>query len=244
MRCEKPTPTRAGDDRLAEVAKTIVHTIERRFAEHGATPSGLYWPKAEDIAVRYAAGLLPVLSGLRKTRISLFDFGCGCGFLLDWLSANGFANSVDYVGFDASKAIISEAQRRWPKHRFVQGDLFSLSEALPGARRDFDVVVAFGIFTARFSVSEHAMKEYAEKALLKLWEMTRSCLIFNAMSIHVDWKRDDLFHWPLDDVVDFARKNMSRFIDIAGSYGLWEHMFRVWRSPQRMPMIVPRTWMA
>ncbi len=235
----------AGDTRpevRLDVARAIVRTIEQRFAELGATPQGLYWPKGEDVAVRYAVGLLPVLSALDKPRISVLDFGCGCGFLLDWLAANGLLSRVDYLGVDASAAILGEARRRWPSQRFALCESSALDAAAPDGRERFDAVVAFGIFTARFFVPEDEMRRYAETTLSRLWRLTESCLVFNAMSVHVDWTREDLFHWPIDDVVSFARRQMSRHVDVAGAYGLWEHTYRVWRAPQRGSTRVPLEW--
>lgn len=186
MSSETPSPWDARSEAPADAAMAIVRTIERRFVELGPKPQGLYWPKAEDVAVRYAVGLLPVLSAHDKPVISVFDFGCGCGFLLDWLEANGLLSRVDYVGVAASAATLAEARRRWPSQRFVFCEPTEPEAAAPDGRHRFDVVAAFGIFTARFSVPEDAMRHYAETTLSRLWPLTGSCLVFNAMSIHVN----------------------------------------------------------
>lgn len=224
-------------DTHIETRGRIVRSIESRFAELGATPRGLWWPNAEDLAARYEVFMAPLLPRPGAPRLSLLDFGCGLGFLPDWLAANGMLDAVDYTGLDASPAILAAARARHPGLRFLEADV--LRDGVPGTH---DAVLAIGIFTARFTNSEAEMRSYAEATLAALWPAARHCLAFNAMSKHVDWERDDLFHWPVDAVLRFSCARLSRHVAMRGDYGLWEHSYHIWRAPRREAGAIPAGW--
>jgi SAM-dependent methyltransferase len=222
------------------VLRNIVAPIEARFAERGATPQGLWWPNPEDLATRYEVFLRPLVPGPGEGRLRLLDVGCGLGFLPDWLAANGLLDAVEYTGLDASAAILDRARARWPALRFVQGD--PLSGGLPDT--DFDAVLAIGLFTARFTNRVEEMRAYSEATLAALWPRASRCLAFNAMSKHVEWEREDLFHWPADEVLHFCRTRLARHVAMRADYGLWEYTFHVWRGPRRQGGAVPSAWAA
>lgn len=225
----------------SQTMNDIVATVERRFSERGATPEGLYWPNGADLAERYHAAIAPLLAAPRATPLRLLDFGCGLGFLADWLDANGHTPRIAYTGLDASAAILEAARARHPGLPFLEADILAEpSPPLGGAR--FDAVIACGIFTVRFGNSQEAMIAYVQETLRRLWAVTEGCLVFNLITKHVDWEREDLFHWGLDEVARFAKAELSRHLDISGGYGLWEHSFHVWRTPQRSGSVVPAAW--
>jgi SAM-dependent methyltransferase len=60
---------------------------------------------------------------------STADIGAGSGRDVDWLNREGYP----CVGFDASDALIREAQRRFPRWRFMRGTLPELAEVPDGA---------------------------------------------------------------------------------------------------------------
>ena len=216
-----------------------VAPIEARLAELGAIPEGLWWPNAPDLALRYEAFLGPLLPRPGEGRLALLDVGCGLGFLPDWLAANGWLEAVDYTGLDASAAILEGARARWPGLRFVRSEVLR-----DGVERTHDAVVAIGLFTARFANSHAEMQAYTEATLEALWPAASRCLAFNAMSAHVDWQRDDLFHWPTDEVMRFCRARLARHVSMRADYGLWENTYHVWRAPRREGSAVPRCWSA
>jgi SAM-dependent methyltransferase len=211
----------------ADTQAAIVHAIEGRFATHGATPQGLWWPNAADLASRYEAMLTPLLAGAE--RISLLDVGCGIGFLPDWLAANGLLERVEYTGLDLSAPILAAARARWPTLRFLRADV--LAAGVPGG--PYDAVLACGLLTCRFTATHEMMRDYAEALLSALWPAAGRCLAFNAMGRHVEWERDDLFHWSADEIMRFCRSRLARHVELRAAYGLWECSYHVWREPRR-----------
>jgi hypothetical protein len=58
-------------------------------------------------------------------------------------------------------------------------------------------------------------------------------MALNLMSKHVDWERDDLFHLPIDELLQFSRRELSRHVVIRHDYGLYEYTAYVYREPNR-----------
>ncbi len=53
-----------------------------------------------------------------KNNQSVLDVGCGNGKLV-----SGLPEGVEYLGTDFSKTLLDEAQKLYPKHKFVYGDV-------------------------------------------------------------------------------------------------------------------------
>ena len=159
----------------------------------------LGWPNAQDIPRRYEALLSPLdFSAYSRQRpLRLLDFGSGLGFLLDWLAANDLLDRVDYTGVDLSAPILAEVRKRWPDQRFDFRDI--RDEPFPAEAFDFAIIC--GIFTVKHENSYEETRALAQGALEAIWPSVKIGLAFNSMSKHVDWERDDLFHWPLDDIM-------------------------------------------
>jgi hypothetical protein len=82
----------------------------------------------------------------------------------------------------------------------------------------------------------------AQDTLKAVWPSVTIGLAFNAMSKHVDWERDDLFHWPLDDIMAFCKTDLSRHVRLRLDYGLWEVSTIVLKSPAARLGSVPVGW--
>ncbi|MGG5808877.1 class I SAM-dependent methyltransferase [Falsiroseomonas sp. CW058] len=226
----------------ARTLARILDSIEDRFATLGASPQGLWWPNARDLALRYEVMLRPLLDAQPAQRPTLLDFGCGAGFLPDWLAANGLLDRVDYTGIDISAPVLAAARARWPGLRFLQADILAAGVPAPLQGGRYDAVLACGIFTCRFANSHAEMLAYAEASLAALWRSTRHGLAFNAMSKHVDWEREDLLHWGADEVMRFCRAQLARHVEMRAAYGLWECSFHVWREARQPESRLPAAW--
>lgn len=199
------------------------------FADHGPTAPGLLWPNAADMAIRYQT-LLRSAGPERHTAsrpLRLLDLGCGTGLLLDYLEESGLSESIDYMGIDIRSEAIDHCRGRWPERRFEVRDV----RDHPFPADEFDHCLICGVFTGRFGMSYAAMEAMAHETLAAVWPSVTEGLSFNTMSKHVDWERDDLFHWPLDEVMAFAKANLSRHVAFHLDYGLWEVAVHVRRSP-------------
>ena len=210
------------------------------MARAGITPVGIGWPNAPELASRFEVLFsgLDMSSFSRDRPLRLLDLGCGPGFLLDWLSINGLIDMVDYTGVDVTELTMHHARTRWPKHRFLLRDL----RDSPFAPNSFDYCIICGVFTARYENSYTQMLNLVTDTILSVWPSTTMGLAFNVMSKHVDWERDDLFHWPLDDIMAFCKEKLSRHVSLRLDYGPWETSAIVMRNPLQRWSKSPEEW--
>jgi SAM-dependent methyltransferase len=222
--------------------ENISRVYASAIATKGVTPRGVLWPNAADLATRYEVLLGPIVFDRYSSErpLKLLDFGCGPGFLLDFLAGNSLIDLVDYTGVDVNETTMKPAQKRWPTHRFELREV----RDLPLPENGFDYCISCGVFTARFDNSYDEMRRFAEETLQAIWPSVKIGLGFNVMSKHVDWERDDLFHWPIDDVMAFCKSRLSRHVSFRLDYGLWEMSALVLKEPIARQTRVPESWMS
>jgi SAM-dependent methyltransferase len=225
---------------MHERFKKIIATYDRALAEHGATLEGALWPNAADLATRFDVLLDPWLAepGASGHPLRLLDLGCGPGFLLDFLEQNERRSHVQYTGVDVSASMIDIARDRHPSDRFMLRDV----TAAPFAANEYDVAIMCGVLTVRLGNTHAEMETVAKETLSAVWSGMQRGLAFNVMSKHVDWERDDLFHWPLDEIMKFCKAELSRHVSFRLDYGLWETAVFVSREPVSTQAITPAAW--
>jgi SAM-dependent methyltransferase len=214
----------------------IVRHYEECLARHGATPRGVDWPDGADLAARF--GVMLQLMGECGERPVLLDLGCGPGLLLDYLAATGGVDRIEYHGIDLSGAMVAAARERWPTHNFSCRDIL----AAPLPEQSVDVVIMNGVLTERVSLSMEAMTRLAESLVSAAFRLARVGIVFNVMNAHVDWQRDDLFHWPFDVLAGFLKREVGPNYQILADYGLYEYACLVRRRPRRSAAPAAPTW--
>lgn len=204
----------------------IYKHYEKTLKAYGPTYKGMDWPKLEDVFKRFKVQLDIVESNTKfKNGISLLDLGCGVGHLLDFIK-NETSLNVSYTGVDISKEMIKNAKNRHPENVFEAKDILTT----PLSSSQFDFVIMNGVLTEKLSLSFDEMKDFATRIISKAFSYANHGIAFNVMSSHVDWERNDLFHWPVDDLLGFLTKNLSRNIQIRMDYGLYEYTVYVFKS--------------
>ncbi len=205
----------------------LVEHYETCFEEHGATAKGVDWPDEGDLAARFEVmtGLFrPAPEGLR-----LLDLGCGPGLLLDHIAGGPLATRVDYLGIDLSEKMIQSAKSRHPYQHFEARDL--LTDPLP--EQSVDYVIMNGVLTEKRELTQAEMVAFAREIIAAAYHSARIGIAFNVMSTHVDWTRDDLFHWGCDEVLSFVTNELSRHAVIRADYGLYEYTTYLYRTANR-----------
>jgi SAM-dependent methyltransferase len=213
----------------------IVGHYESRLGEHGATPRGADWPNGADLAARF--GVMMEFVAESGKRPIVLDLGCGPGLLLDYLAAAG-NSPIEYRGIDLSSAMIEAARQRWPSYDFACRDI--LASPLP--EQSVDVVIMNGVLTERVTVGVEAMTSLAQSLVVAAFRVARFGIAFNVMNSHVDWQRDDLFHWPFDALAGFLKRDVSRHYAFRADYGLYEYTCFVRRSPRRTSPPESEAW--
>lgn len=205
--------------------RRLIAHYENCLERHGDTHLGVDWPDAEDARTRYRV-MLDVIRQPMDQSVSLLDFGCGAGHLLDFIQA-GKMTAIDYQGLDASPKFIALCRQKFPGIPFHQADI--LTEPLAIAPVDY--VVLNGVLTEKRDMTTEAMRAYMEALIGTVWPFARTGLAFNVMSTQVDWQRDDLFHLSFDAMADFVSRNLSRRFLFRQDYGLYDYTVYVYREP-------------
>ncbi|MBO6556828.1 MAG: class I SAM-dependent methyltransferase [Pseudomonadales bacterium] len=205
--------------------RTLVEHYENKLNEFGPNYRGMDWPNEKDLLTRFR-----VLTSIvpKSQKVSILDLGCGVGLLVDYLYTEKLLDRSTYLGVDLSSKMISAAKHRHPDQQFLVQDL--LVEPLP--EESVDYAIMNGLLTEKRDLSQSKMKQFAKEILSSVFKSCKFGMAFNVMSPHVDWKRDDLFHWELDDAVSFLRQNCSGNIRVMLDYGLFEYTVHVTREPR------------
>lgn len=211
--------------------------IEASVAEEGVSPQSVWLDRAgaAEKGVRRCDALLRMIES--RTEFTLLDLGCGPGLSLGYLEAR-YGPMVDrYLGVDVSEPLVEAARRAWPGHRFMVRDI--IESPLPAESVQFTMIN--GVLTARYTLTHADMESFARDLLRSAFRSTSVALSFNVMSPHVDWKREDLFHWEMDRAAAFCTRELSRHVNIIADYGLYEYTVQVFREPHPMTRI-PDAW--
>jgi SAM-dependent methyltransferase len=216
--------------------RVITEHYEKCLRQHGATPAGVDWPSGADLAARF--GVMLELLAEAGERPELLDVGCGSGLMLDYLAATGALHRVAYRGIDLSEDMIRMAQSRWPENAFSCRDIV----AEPLADQSADVVIMNGVLTERISLGVETMTKMAQSLVAAAYRIARVGIAFNVMNAHVDWQRNDLFHWPFDDLASFLKREVSRHYVLRADYGLYEYTCVVRRHPKRPTSPSAENW--
>lgn len=208
---------------------SLVRHYEACLQQHGPTHRGVDWPNEEDLKTRFDVmlGLIRPQDLSADRPVTLLDLGCGPGLLLSHIASLPISQQVIYEGIDLSPAMIAAAQALHGDALFSVRDL--IADPLPAQSVDYTILN--GVLTERRDLSFEAMEDFAVQILQAGFQASRRGIAFNVMSSHVDWEREDLFHWPLDRMMT-ALTPMSRHIVIRADYGLYEYAVYVHRDAQ------------
>lgn len=205
----------------------IITHYESCLAEHGASAKGMDWPNEKDLSTRFDV-MLGVINEPCQS-LSILDLGCGVGLLIDHLKQRGFSKHFNYRGIDVSAKMIAAAKHRHPDNHFEIRDI--LNNPLPFCAVDF--VIMNGVLTEKRELRFEQMEDYAKALIKSAYHSCKYGVAFNVMSSHVEWHREDLFHWPLDKAISFLVAECSRNIMMRMDYGLYEYTIYLYRRTDK-----------
>jgi SAM-dependent methyltransferase len=206
----------------------IVKHYEECLAKYGPSYKGMDWPDENDLKKRFDV-MLDVIRNDLPHPVSLLDLGCGVGLLIDHLRTKNLLDVYQYWGIDISQKMVASAKKRYPQLRFEVRDILKN----PLSPRSVDYVIMNGVLTEKITLSHALMEDYACRLIKAAYDTCRHGIAFNVMSTHVEWEREDLFHWPLDRAVAFLISECSRHIVIRMDYGLYEYTTYVYRDIEK-----------
>lgn len=186
-----------------------LETIERystRYKEFGYSPKSLGWDKGKQ-DVRFNV----LTSQYDFTGKAVLDVGCGFGDLNKTIFSK-YGNRYSYLGIDLVPDLIGEARERYTRKGidFSTGDFLSVE-----LERDFDYVVASGIFNHRLNAANNY--ELIEATMAKAFSVARDGLAFDFLSDKVDYQLEHTFHSSPEKILAMAYK-YSRNVILRNDY--------------------------
>lgn len=196
------------------------HLLEHDFN----SPEAVHWVGKDKTWLRFK--ILTEIDDLNNKRV--LDFGCGNGLLLDFLTEKNII--CEYHGWDISEKMIEVAKKRHSRANFKVVDVFK--DNLKEFNIFFDYIFISGIFYIKVDDDKSIHKKWVETILLKLWELCCKGIAVNFMEEYVDWRDDNLYYCPIDDITSFCVKNLSRWLIIKYDYELWEFSMYIYKEPR------------
>jgi hypothetical protein len=167
------------------------------FMMHGDSPSALLTPKGRQ-ALRYRA-IDPFMECV-GTRI--LDYGCGLGYLLDYLSIH-FTN-FNYYGVDFVDSFIQQCKA---KHGSSEFSTINPADPIKG---DYDIVFASGVFNISTHSDELSSRLYTYSRLQELFSLASNVLICDFPSSNVDFRLPEAQHFSPMEISKFCMESLSR----------------------------------
>ena len=168
---------------MTDKFEEIKEEYTTKFLEHGVSSSAMLMPKGRHEA-RFSI-VAEYLSELSNP--TLLDYGCGLGFLNDYLIENKIG--VKYLGVDMTESFIDSCIER-------TGDAtkFKRIHPMDELQDTFDVVFASGVFNLQTSQSESESLSYAHDRIEHLYRITNKVLVVDFLSPDVDFRQNQSQH--------------------------------------------------
>jgi SAM-dependent methyltransferase len=176
----------------------IRSAYQRSYRQHGDSPASLLCPKGRQ-HLRFSAIAPFAMNG----RMSVLDYGCGLGHMLDYLLENGV--DVDYHGVDIVPDFVDACrEKHGDAARF---DVIDPENAVEGS---YDVVFASGVFNLKSSQDDRASRDYAFERIENLFGVSRRALICDFLTGYVDFQQGDAQHFSVSEISDFCVSSLTR----------------------------------
>jgi SAM-dependent methyltransferase len=211
---------RAAKDRQCEHQgfDAIHASVESYYTEKiiafGPVPAGADWDSIITQDVRFLQ-LLKICDF--SAPFALNDVGCGYGALLSYLARYHSETEIDYLGFDLSSAMISQADQ-------LQRDLsragFRVAAKSP---RIADYSVASGIFNVRLDQPLETWELYVGATLIDMHASSRRGFAVNFMTPDpVNDNPEGLYCTTPDTWIRFSHDQLGSSAKVIAGYGLRE----------------------
>lgn len=196
----------------------ILNNTNRYYSEKiekfGSTSRGVDWNSEESQRLRFEQ-----LSNLLKNdkgEFGICDYGCGYGLYSEYLRECGF--ECKYEGLDISEKMIQAAREKYGQKENV--NFFNTAQL----EKNYDYIVASGIFNVRQEVSDNDWKEYMLEVIHQFDKCSRKGFAFNSLTKYSDleYMKDYLYYADPLFFFDYCKNNFSRNVALLHDYELYE----------------------
>ena len=177
--------------------KELLTFYDRHLRDFGDAPQAVRWTPGGQLR-RYETfiSITGDLSGK-----SMLDFGCGKGDFYGFLRERGCVPF--YCGIDVNANLIALAKIKYPEAEFIALDIDE-----EDFRRQFDVIVACGVFNLRIA----GIEESSRHILKKLFGLCREAMHVNFLAYDAPQRSVELFYVKPEEIRRFAVAELSRAV--------------------------------
>jgi len=205
-----------------DVMSPLISHFNELLEKYGDSAQAVAWRDEAFQRFRFAS-VCQVFDGEREP-FSVYEVGCGLGHMRAYLAER--YPQATYAGCDINEQMIRAALDRDPTLRVEHRDI--TADPPPAS----DYVVASGIFNLRCGVDEERWSAVVRDVLRSMYAVARKGMASNFLTSRVDWKRDVAYHQDPAAILDFAQRELSRFVEIRHAYYPWEFTLLVYREAQ------------
>ena len=206
---------------------SLAQHYSKTFNEYGDTTRGMDWPCEKDNILRFR--ILSEIIGFYSSSIenSVLDFACGTSAYYEYLNSIPHMTKINYTGLDINNELIECARRKYPKNKYLSGDILNNKRII---KEKYDYIIINGLFTQKLNLSEDEMFSFWKDIISALWNHCNKGIAFNSMSQFVDYKRDGNYHLEIGSAGDFLKDNISNNFLVRNDYNLYETTFYIFRD--------------
>ena len=190
--------------------------FNRQFETHGESAEGVGWNSTYAQDVRFDQ-LVKVVDPSEP--FSLIEFGCGYGYLIDYLDRRGL-QPERFFGLDIVPASIDAAKAKFAGRPALS---FHLDPAeIPLS----DYLVASGVFNVKLSSSNPDWTRYVIDTLDRFNRWTKKGFSVNFLTKYSDYdrmaERPDLYYADPCFLFDYCKTNYARNVALLHDYGIYD----------------------
>lgn len=208
---------------MSKVGKILKDHYRNTIIKHGAGSKGVDWGESElNTDIRHEM-MLNIIKE-KDEMISILDVGCGYGAFYEYINKKNL--NVNYTGIDIVSEMIDLGINR------NQGAEMICDDFLDHDFKDekYDYVICNGILTQKVTASISEMNEFANKLIKKMYFLCGTGIVFNVMSTHVNFQKDNLYYRNPSELMSWCMSEISPHIKLDAAYPLtYEYTMYVYK---------------
>jgi len=197
----------------------IIELYKNEFQKHGDSPHSILTPKGRN-KMRYNV----LNEYISKDTNSLLDYGCGLGYLYQFIKDNSY--KLKYEGVDIVDDFILACKDKYPEIK----DSFKLINPKSKINQNYDITFASGVFNLMECEDLNESIERAYIRIKDLFEVTDQILICDFPSPYVDYTQKGAQHFNIENLLSFCIKNLSRRLIIRHDVLPYEFTLILWKN--------------
>jgi len=200
-----------------EIENNTAKFFGDKVCKYGATPKGLDYNTSKQHLLRIEILLSMIDLSKENEIVSIADFGCGFGSLVDVLNKDYFGQ-YRYFGYDISPEMIEMGRNLWKTQKNISFQVGGIESIQPS-----DYIFCSGVFNKKLEYSTERWTDYLNYSISRLFQLTNNSLVFNILTTQSDpdKRSNDLYYADPAKLLNFCLKFTDN-ISLRHDYGLYD----------------------